>query len=135
MAGLRGHGATIFPAALIKFSAIAVAPFLWFRRRETRRGLLVGAAIAGAFTLYGVDQNDPIVDTARKTAYDYVELNLESQPGDTPERVFEAQATATARRVAKMLSLPVMATPKEAKTAATGKPARESPAAERPPTD
>ena len=37
---------------------------------------------AGAFTLYGVDQNDPIVDTARKTAYDYVELNLESQPGD-----------------------------------------------------
>ena len=46
VAGIRGHPAGILPSTLVKFGAIAVVPFLWLRRPGTRRGLLVGGAIA-----------------------------------------------------------------------------------------
>ncbi len=48
VAGLRGHAQGIFPAAIVKFSSVAVVPFIWFRRPRARRGLLVGGVIAFA---------------------------------------------------------------------------------------
>jgi hypothetical protein len=48
VAGLRGRAEGIFPAAIVKFSTAVVVPFLWVRRPEARRGLLVGALIAVA---------------------------------------------------------------------------------------
>jgi len=46
VAGIRGHAAGILPSTLVKFGALAVVPFLWFRRPGTRRSLLIGGAIA-----------------------------------------------------------------------------------------
>ena len=51
VAALRGRAEGVFPATLVKFSAAAVVPFLWLRRRDTRRGLVIGAVIAAAIVV------------------------------------------------------------------------------------
>ncbi len=48
VAALRGRAEGVFPATLVKFSAVVVVPFLWLRRTETRRGLVLGGVIAAA---------------------------------------------------------------------------------------
>lgn len=48
VAGLRGHAEGVLPAAIVKFSTVAVVPFLWLRRPATRHGLLLGSAVAAA---------------------------------------------------------------------------------------
>ena len=59
VAGLRGRAEGIFPAAIVKFSAVAVVPFIWLRRPQARRGLVVGGVIAagavGLSVLLGPD--------------------------------------------------------------------------------
>ena len=42
---MRGHGAAVAPAAVLKFASLPLAPLAW---RLDRRGLLVGGLIAGA---------------------------------------------------------------------------------------
>ncbi len=54
VAGLRGRAEGILPAAVVKFSTLAVVPFLWLRRPETRRGLLVGGVAAAAIVVVSV---------------------------------------------------------------------------------
>ena len=45
VAGLRGRAEGILPATLLKFSAAAVVPFIWIRRPQARKGLLVGGFV------------------------------------------------------------------------------------------
>lgn len=54
VAGLRGRAEGVLPAAVVKFSTVAVVPFLWVRRPETRRGLLVGGVVAAAMVAASV---------------------------------------------------------------------------------
>jgi hypothetical protein len=46
VAGLRGRAEGVLPAALVKFTAAAVVPYIWFCRPSARRGLLIGAGFA-----------------------------------------------------------------------------------------
>ena len=48
VAGLRGRAEGVALATLVKFSAAAVAPYIWVHRPEARRRLLLGALLAGA---------------------------------------------------------------------------------------
>ena len=54
VAGLRGRAEGVLPATLVKFSAAAVVPFIWFCRPAARRGLMVGAAVAALVTVVSV---------------------------------------------------------------------------------
>jgi hypothetical protein len=54
VAGLRGRAEGVIPAAIVKFNALAVVPYIWFCQPKARRGLLVGAVGAATIVLLSV---------------------------------------------------------------------------------
>jgi hypothetical protein len=79
VAGLRGRAEGIIPAAIVRYSSLAVVPFIWFRRPAARRGLLVGVVISALAIAASA-----VVDPDQWVGYLHAMGSQAAQPLDHP---------------------------------------------------